>query len=134
MDKEKIEITFVNIALLQGSSIGLIDLLESGKEIPMSTRSILSDMLKGESTGIDYKFIIRRRDGKRGRPKMPHEELLVKIDLGNRVTNLMEQPGDYDGAVDQAAKEFGVSDRTAKTAYAFVRDAGQKQSRIEKNV
>ena len=134
IDKKKYKNLFADVGLLQGELDRIIDLLESGEKIPQRTRLILASMMKPGSTGTDLQLVVRRRDGKRGAPKMSIEKLRTKIELGRRIIELRTVRGDYAVAVQEAAKEFGVSERTASTAYSYVKKfwedrAGEKGKR-----
>ena len=131
IDKKKYKNLFADVGLLQGELDRIIDLLESGEKIPQRTRLILASMIKPGSTATDLQLVVRRRDGKRGAPKMSVDKLIAKIELGRRVIELREVPGDYDAAVLGAATEFGVSKRTASTAYLYVRKVWEERHRIE---
>ncbi len=131
IDRDKYKDLLAFAGLLQGEFDRTIDLLESGEEIPQLTRLILASMMKPGSTGTDLQLVVRRRDGKRGAPKMSIEKLIAKVELGRRVIELRKVPGDYDAAVQDAAKEFGVSERTARTAYSYVRKVWEERHRIE---
>lgn len=129
IDREKFKYLLAIAGLLQGELDRIIDLLESGEEIPQLTRLILARMMKPGSTGTDLQLVVRRRDGKRGASKMSIEKLITKIELGRRVIDLRTVRGDYAVAVQEAAKEFGVSERTAKTAYSFVKKIWEDRAR-----
>ncbi len=131
IDKEKYKHLFVDPGLLLGDFDRIINLLDSGEKIPWLTRNILSSMMKPGSTGTDLQLVVRRRDGKRGAPKMSIEKLIAKVELGRRVIELRKVPGDYDAAVQDAAKEFGVSERTARTAYSYVKKVWEERARGE---
>ena len=131
IDKEKYKHLFVDTGLLLGNFDRIIDLLDSGERIPQITRYLLSSMMRPGSTGTDLQLVVRRRDGKRGAPKMSVDKLIAKIELGRRVIELRKVPGDYDAAVLGAATEFGVSKRTASTAYSYVRKVWEERHRIE---
>ena len=60
---------------------------------------------------------------------MSIDRLIAKVELGRRVIELRKVPGDYDAAVHQAAKEFGVSERTARTAYSYVKKVWEDLAR-----
>ncbi len=129
IDKEKYKHLFVDAGLLLGDFDRIINLLDSGEKIPWLTRNILSSMMKPGSTGTDLQLVVRRRDGKRGAPKMSIDKLIAKIELGRRVIELRKVPGDYDAAVQEAAKEFGVSERTARIAYSYVKKVWEDRAR-----
>ncbi len=129
IDKEKYKHLFVDAGLLLGDFDRIINLLDSGEKIPWLTRNILSSMMKPGSTGTDLQLVVRRRDGKRGAPKMSIDKLIAKVELGRRVIELRKAPGDYDAAVQKAAKEFGVSERTARTAYSYVKKVWEERAR-----
>jgi hypothetical protein len=130
IDREKHKKFLTDFALMLGNFDGLINLLESGEEIPPLTRFILSNMFKDGSSGTELQLVVRRRDGKRGRPKMTFENYMDKVELGRRVINLRKAPGDYDAAIHEAAKEFKVSDRTARSAYSLVKKIWEERARI----
>ena len=129
IDREKYKDLLALAGLLQGELDRIIDLLESGEEIPQLTRLILASMMKPGSTGTDLQLVARRRDGKRGAPKMSIEKLITKIELGRRIIELRTVRGDYAVAVQEAAKEFGVSERTASTAYSYVKKFWEDRAR-----
>ncbi len=121
IDREKYKDLLAFAGLLQGELDRTIDLLESGEEIPQLTRLILASMMKPGSTGTYLQLVDRSRDEQRGTPIMSIVKLITKIELGRRVIELRTVRGDYAAAVQEAAKEFGVSERTAKTAYSYVK-------------
>ena len=129
MDREKHKNFLALAGLLQGELDRIVDQLESGEEIPRLTRLILASMMKPGPTGTDLKLVARRRDGKRGAPKMSFDRQIAKVVLGRRVIELRKVPGDYDAAVQTAAKEFGVSERTARTAYSYVKKVWEDLAR-----
>ena len=122
MAHEKYSDLLAATELLAGKFDRIIELLASGKDIPIRVRCSLLLMFKSgtvKETGTDLQLFARRRDGKQGAPKKSIEELMDKVDLGRRVIELFDGRGTFDSAIIQAAKEFGVSERTAKAAYAF---------------
>lgn len=129
IDKEKYKHLFVDAGLLDGDFDRIINLLDSGEKIPWLTRNILSSMMKPGSTGTDLQLVVRRRDGRRGAPKMSIDKLIAKVELGRRVIELRKVPSNYDAAVQEAAKEFGVSERTASTAYSYVKKVWEERAR-----
>ena len=131
IDQEKYKYVFADVGLLLGNFDRIINLLDSGEEIPPLTRNILPSMMKPVSIGTDLQLVVRRRDGKRGAPKMSIEKLIAKVELGRRVIELRKVPGDYDAAVQGAAKEFGVSERTARAAYSDVKKVWEERARIK---
>jgi hypothetical protein len=129
IDREKYKYLLADTGLLVGKFDRIISLLDSGENIPPLTRSILSSMLRLGSTGSDLQLVVRRRDGKRGAPTMSIENLMTKVELGRRVVELRKVPGDYDAAAQEAAEEFGVSERTAKSAYSYVKKFWEERAR-----
>ena len=60
---------------------------------------------------------------------MSIKQLITKIELGRRIIELRTVRGDYAVAVQEAAKEFGVSERTASTAYSYVKKFWEDRAR-----
>ncbi len=129
IDREKYKDLLAFAGLLQGELDRTIDLLESGEEIPQLTRLILASMMKPGSTGTYLQLVDRSRDEQRGTPIMSIVKLITKIELGRRVIELRTVRGDYAAAVQEAAKEFGVSERTARTAYSYVKKVWEDRAR-----
>jgi len=122
--RDKHHVLFTETDLRAGKFEKVIEMLDSGEELPARILKTLSDMLKTgtiEETNTDFQLVIRSRDGKRGAPPKTLEEETENILLGRRVIELYDGPGNYEAATLQAASEYGVSARTAKSAYSFVK-------------
>ncbi|MDA1091438.1 MAG: hypothetical protein O3A85_14150 [Proteobacteria bacterium] len=127
IDREKSQGFFLVADLLQGKFDRAIELLESKDDIPFVFRRALASMMRKDPTSSELQLFVHRRDGRKGAPMDPLDRQLRKIELGERVHELIKGRGDYAVSVQDAAKQFGVKERTAQTAYAYVkkmRDTG----------